>query len=407
MSGIFSVLSDSKTGMFKLQQAKKAWERDMEAMDAKDAKTLLSEKADKAQRSFALSPQQLRDHASALNAMEEAKRIGSPKAAAEQRLQEIERKIEQLKLMMRYAHGDREKLAQLAREAAILARQAGRAAKEYGSGIAAQAEAGQAGTGSLTGAATERTTTLTIAQTELSVEITVTLGDRRDGAAAAVPPVSAAAAEPMPAEAMPAEAIPAEAMPAEDMMDAPADAPAGDGSALPAEFAELVNAALAGLQATGQPMLGNGRGSKARELMQRMLAENELKVARYKEADAFGRRVEGVLATAKSIIGEAKAANMLEESEERRKARRKVFEAYDKMLEESQQEVNDLRRAAFGSSVSVEDVFHAAAEAGGAEMGGTETGWGDATGEDGSGAAAAVTAGPALPVVQTAVNLLA
>ena len=86
MSGIYSVLSDSQTGMYRLQQSKKQWERDLEAMQGKDATQRLTDKSNLARQPFALTPQQQRDHESAMTALEEAKRIGGPKAAAEQRL---------------------------------------------------------------------------------------------------------------------------------------------------------------------------------------------------------------------------------------------------------------------------------------------------------------------------------
>lgn len=385
MNGIYSVLSDSQTGMYRLQQSKKQWERDLEAMQGKDATQRLTDKSNLARQPFALTPQQQRDHESAMTALEEAKRIGGPKAAAEQRLAEVERKIQELKLMMRHAQGDREKLAQLAREAALLAREAGKAAKEYGAGVAAAAEMGKPG-GAGVGIEVERTitrTSLTVVQTEMSVDVTVTLSPDARNAAQAAPPPDA-----------PAGALAADAQAAAN------DTGSEDG-ALPAELADLVNAALAGLQsglgaANGTGGNGGVTGDKSRDMirdmMQRMLVDNGMKMSRYKEADAFGRRVEQVLGIAKGIIGEAKAANELEQSEERRKARKEAFKDYDKILEAAQDEVNDLRKAAFGSSVSVEDFLNAAA---------------DASGEGGGAAAAAITAGPALAGAQTAINLLA
>ena len=394
MNGIYSVLSDSQTGMYRLQQSKKQWERDLEAMQGKDATQRLTDKSNLARQPFALTPQQQRDHESAMTALEEAKRIGGPKAAAEQRLAEVERKIQELKLMMRHAQGDREKLAQLAREAALLAREAGKAAKEYGAGVAAAAEMGKPG-GAGVGIEVERTitrTSLTVVQTEISVDVTVTLSpDARNAAQAATAP-DAPAGAPAP-EAPPPES----GALAADAQGAANDAGSEDG-ALPAELADLVNAALAGLQsglgaANGTGGVNGGvTGDKSRDMMQRMLVDNGMKMSRYKEADAFGRRVEQVLGIAKGIIGEAKAANELEQSEERRKARKEAFKDYDKILEAAQDEVNDLRKAAFGSSVSVEDFLNAAA---------------DASGEGGGAAAAAITAGPALAGAQTAINLLA
>jgi len=390
MSGIYSVLSDSQAGMYRLQQSKKQWERDLEAMAGKDATQRLTDKADLARQPFALTPQQQRDHEGAMTAMEEAKRIGGPKAAAEQRLAEVERKIQELKLMMRHAQGDREKLAQLAREAALLAREAGKAAKEYGAGVAAAAEMGKPG-GAGVGIEIERTvtrTSLTVVQTEMSVDVTVTLSPDAQNAIGMQAPQPSPQAPPQAPPKAPQEGYATEADAAAD--PAAADY-AGDGM-LPPELAELVNAALAGLQSGMGSGTGSLGGEKGRDMMQRMLTENDMKMSRYKEADAFGRRVEQVLAAAKSIITEAKAANELDLLEERRKARKESFKDYDKILEGAQEEVDDLRKAAFGSSITVEDFLDAAAEA---------------TGEGGGADAAAVTAGPALTGAQTAVNLLA
>lgn len=383
MNGIYTALSDGQTGMFRLQQAKKQWERDLEAMNAKDANQRLTDKADQARHPFALTPQQQRDHASAMTAMEEAKRIGGPKAAAEQRLAEVERKIQELKLMMRHAQGDREKLAQLAREAAILAREAGKAAKEYGAGMAAAAEMGKPG-GTGVGIEVERTitrTSLTVMRTEMSVDVTVTLSPDAQNA---TQNAAQAAAE--------LNAPPAESGELEGEAEGAATDAATEEGMLPPELADLVNAALAGLQSNLGSTNGGIGGDRGRAMMQRMLTENDMKMSRYKEADAFGQRVEDVLRTAKSIISQAKAANELEQSEERRKARKESFKAYDKILEGAQEEVDDLRKAAFGSSISVEDFLDAVSEA---------------TGDGGGADAAAVTAGPALAGAQTAVNLLA
>ncbi|QCN98011.1 hypothetical protein D3093_16760 (plasmid) [Azospirillum argentinense] len=101
------------------------------------------------------------------------------------------------------------------------------------------------------------------------------------------------------------------------------------------------------------------QGDRIRNYIQRMMADNELKMSRYREADEFGRRVEAVLAEAKSIIAEAKAANELDRAEERRKARRESFKDYDKIVEEAQDNVNELRQAAFGSGTTLKDFVEA------------------------------------------------
>ncbi|WP_286191840.1 hypothetical protein [Roseomonas genomospecies 6] len=418
MSGIFSVLSGGQTSMFQLQQAKKDWERAMDAMDDKDATQRLADKADRAQQPFTLSPEQQRNHTAAVSALEEAKRVGGPKAVAAQRLEEVERKIAELKMMMRHNHGDREKLAQLAREAAILAKQAGRAAKEYGAGMAAAAEMGLpggAGAPSAGGITIERTitrTSVTIVQTEIAVDVTMTI--RGDGSSPGDAPPDASTAPPPPPPPLPTDGTASQ--PAGQTMAAgmaEGEEAAEDGEARSAEAAAAEAAGLAG-QATAQGAGENGgeaadgrsatgrtdeekdkekaegkaadgeggsldrllqeeapglnatsaapNGDKIRNYIQRMMADNDLKMSRYREADEFGRRVEAVLAAAKTVIAEAKAANELDQAEERRKARKESFKAYDKVVEEAQDNVNELRQAAFGSSVTLKDFVEAVSD---------------------------------------------
>ncbi len=471
MSGIFSVLSNGQTSMFRLQQAKKDWERAMDAMDDKDATQRLADKADRMQQPFTMTPEQQRNHTAAVNALEEAKRVGGPKAIAEQRLEQVERKIAELKMMMRHNQGDREKLVQLAREAAILAKQAGRAAKEYGAGIAAAAEMGLpggAGAPSAGGITIEQTitrSTVTIVQTEIAVDVTMTI--RGDGASAEGAPPDASAAPPppqplpLPMDGATAEGAAAETM-AADMAEGEEAAEEGEArsaGAVAAEAAGLAGQAAAqgagsddeeaadGKTATGKTDeekekekaegkatdgQGTGldqlmqdaatslnatpnapNGDRIRNFVQRMMADNELKMSRYREADEFGRRVEAVLAAAKTIISEAKAANELDQAEERRKARRDSFKAYDKIVEEAQDNVNELRQAAFGSSVTLKDFVDAMndtddtdSSVGDPGMEGISTGGGtDAASADSASAQAGADVG--MPALFGSVNLFA
>lgn len=475
MNGIFSALSNGQNSLFQLQKAKKDWERALEAMEGKDAKQVLTEKADQAKLPFTMTPEQQKNFTAVVNALEEAKRVGGPKAVAAQRLEEVERKIEELKMMMRHSRGDREKLVQLAREAAILAKQAGRAAKEYGAGVAAAAEMGLpggAGAPSIGGITIERTTTrtsITMVQTEIAVDVTVTI--RGDGASAdgalteGAPPDPTTVASPPP---LPADGAAAEGTTTAADMAAGEEA-AEDGEARAAEAEAAAAAGLAG-QATAQGVPADGeassdektaagkteqekekdraegktdkeaeekaadgqgtdlerlmseaapslnaapnapQGGRIRNYIQRMMADNDLKMSRYREADEFGRRVEAVLATAKSIIAEAKAANELDQAEERRKARRESFKDYDKIVEESQDNVNELRQAAFGSSTTLKDFVEAMTD-----PNGTDGGSGDPEGAGGESAVmpsadnlTALGGGDlGMPALSGSVNLLA
>ncbi len=332
MSGVFSVLSDAQAGMFRLQQARKPWEKEIAA---KDARGQLAEKAARAAQPFQLTPQQMRDHATAKAALEEARRVGGPKAAAEQRLEQVERKIEELKLAMRFAHGDRQKLAQLAHAAAMLAREAGRAAKDYAVGVANAAEMGLPGgagtTGSAIGSAigssettvTTTVTSLTVRQTEWSVSLRVASGGDGPGDARSVPP--------------------------------PEPPPEGPSLELPPDLGRMIDGALSGLAGDGGFVSAGAGSDRAHATMQRMLADHDLKMSRYKEADAFGRRVEDVLHVAKRVVGEAKIANEWDESEKRRKERRDGFKLADTIIDAAQKEVDALRQAAFGSSADATD----------------------------------------------------
>ncbi|TWA74234.1 hypothetical protein FBZ82_101249 [Azospirillum brasilense] len=481
MNGIFSALSNGQNSLFQLQKAKKDWERALEAMEGKDAKQILTEKADQAKLPFTMTPEQQKNFTAVVNALEEAKRVGGPKAVAAQRLDEVERKIEELKMMMRHSRGDREKLVQLAREAAILAKQAGRAAKEYGAGVAAAAEMGLpggAGAPSVGGITIERTTTrtsITMVQTEIAVDVTVTIrgdGEPGEGALGDGPPPGASMA--------PAPSVLATDGGAAEGTTAATDAAAGDeatedGEARSAEAVAAEAAGLAGqvsvqgeasdgkassedktsskgkaatekteqekekdraeakadkeaeeqaedgqgsdlerLMSEAAPSLNPAptapQGDRIRNYIQRMMADNDLKMSRYREADEFGRRVEAVLATAKSIIAEAKAANELDQAEERRKARRESFKDYDKIVEESQDNVNELRQAAFGSSTTLKDFVEAMTDPNGTDGGSGEP--------EGSAEGDAITASadrlPAfgggdlgMPALSGSVNLLA
>ncbi|AWJ92540.1 hypothetical protein Sp245p_16035 (plasmid) [Azospirillum baldaniorum] len=126
-------------------------------------------------------------------------------------------------------------------------------------------------------------------------------------------------------------------------------------------------------------------GDRIRNYIQRMMADNDLKMSRYREADEFGRRVEAVLAEAKSIIAEAKAANELDQAEERRKARRESFKDYDKIVEEAQDNVNELRQAAFGSGTMLKDFVEAMTT-----PDGTDATGGDSSEPDGTAGEAAI-----------------
>jgi hypothetical protein len=335
--------------MFRLRQAVRPWDDDGKSSS-------LAEKTEDNARGFSLDPEFARGAQAAKTAMEEAKRIAGPKSHAEDRLAKAEQRLKEIRQEARLAaaRGDREKLAELAREAAQMARQAGRAAKEYASGIAAAAEMGVGGDEARTGGAggatvllsstTVQTTTTTVQvrQVELSLSLTVR------GDAAATPGATGDAGSK-------GAGLPAAELPVADI----SAATVGDAGRSPTPSAaandplqSLPEVVGKGLAESGQP-IGGFNGAEGRRLLNAMINDNELKVSRYKEADAFGRRVETALGVAKSVIGEAKAANINEPDSRRRGERRKMLDELDKELEAAHEEVEDLRGAAFGSSTDL------------------------------------------------------
>ena len=181
---------------------------------------------------------------------------------------------------------------------------------------------------------TRSSTSLILQQTEVTLTIGISTGDGGSAENAADLMAANAGAE------------------ADSVADTAAGTRGQDGK-LPDDIARLVKDVLSGLGDGGLagPASAATAGTGGRSAMiQQLMADNAMKMSRYREADAFGQRVEGVLATSKRIIGEAKAANMLDESEKRRRERREGFKADDKMVDAAQKEVNALRAAAFGSS---------------------------------------------------------
>lgn len=363
MAGVFSIMSDSKTGMYKLRQASRPWDDDGKS-------STLQEKAENGGMAFSLDSAFVRGAQAAKTAMEEAIRIGGPKGAAEDRMAQAEKRLKEIRqeARMAAARGDREKLAQLASEAAQLARQAGRAAKEYAAGVAAAADMGVGGDplaaagggGSVLAVSSTTiqttTTTLQVQQVEVAVTLTIKGGGGGGPSGAVVSGELAALTANVTAQ------DPAAAATGSDEERSGDDILAGLG--LPSEIRVdgLAERVRDGLSASGQAM-GGFKGEEGRALLNAMIQDNELKVSRYKEADAFARRVETALGDAKAVIGEAKAANMNEPDSRRRAERRKALDEMDKDVHAGYEATADLRVAAFGSGVDVAAAAAPVAEA--------------------------------------------
>lgn len=134
MSSILNVLNDGRNALFALHKASRA-----ELMAP--VKTL-ADKLEEAGLKIDVSARALEGMNVAKTVLEESRAINDPKAKAEERLEKAEARIRELRLLARLyaARGDPVKLAALAREAAAVARQVGKAAGEFAEGMAATTE---------------------------------------------------------------------------------------------------------------------------------------------------------------------------------------------------------------------------------------------------------------------------
>ena len=359
MAGVFSIMSDAAAGMYKLRQASRPWDDDGKSSS-------LQEKSENGALAFSLDPEFVRGAQAAKTAMEEAIRIGGPKGAAEDRMAKAEKRLKEIRQEARLAAacGDREKLLQLAREAALLAREAGRAAKDYASGVAAAAQMGIGGDplrtaingGAINGGAINggaagvlamsstsiqtTTTTLQVQQVEVSVTLTIKGGGEGPSGTVVGGELSALSAS-LSAQGGAADAN----ANGDDLLN-------GLGLSSEINVDGLAERVGQGLSASGQA-IGGFNGPEGKALLGAMINDNELKASRYKEADAFARRVESALNDAKSVIGEAKAANSSDEDARRRGVRRKALDEMDKEVYAGFEAAADLRTAAFGSGVGL------------------------------------------------------
>lgn len=121
MSGIFSILSDGQAGLFRLQQARRAAAGGGGTSTATTGNTATATAPAKTGSASSVtdgtrhlsdllakgSPDSLTDFmrgaATALNAMKQAQQVSQPKARAEEKLQDAERRIKELRNEMRMA----------------------------------------------------------------------------------------------------------------------------------------------------------------------------------------------------------------------------------------------------------------------------------------------------------------
>lgn len=452
MSGIFSILSDGQAGLFRLQQARRAAAggtgtattgkadtgtggenagtaaastKTGSASSVTDGTRHLSELL--AKGSSDSLTDFMRGASTALNAMKQAMQVSQPKARAEEKLQDAERRIKELRNEMRMAaaRGDRAKVMQLAKEAAALAKQAGSAAKEFGRGVAASADMAAGGGISLpTQATTSTTTTVEMSQTTATVTLTAGTGAEAGAAAAArgtaeaaavTAAVTAEAPPPVPVEAPPAPSAETGADTAQTATPQTTTpqtaAQAEKDNKGGGDLATAINAAVAAVGG-GSGIDGGGEGKKDASAtgqetpranpFQAQMDANAQRTARFRETDTFARRVEMVLAAVKNVLGEAKASNAYDTDHTRRKNNREELKQYDKVVEEADKAVLELRASAFGTpggNATAMAGVTADADTAGADTAGAEGGTGIEAG------AGAVTAAVPVPA-GTTVNVL-
>lgn len=378
MSGIFSILSDGQSSLFRLQQARRsaggsgsggaagtsgaAAGTDATTKNAGQHLADLLKQGTAASGSSGLSDY-VRNASSAMAAMEQAQRIGNPKAHAEERLQDAERRIRDLKAEMRMAiaRGDRDKAMKLAREAAALAKQVGQAAKDYGRGMAAAAEMGLGGGAGLS-TQTQTTTTTTVTTVTMSqTTATVTVAASVDGAGGEAAGADAGGADAAAAPAAMPVTVPDVVVPPPEAgttglpsaggeSASAGPVPKDDDEKQGADLAAAINAAMSALGGDAASGTGTGNSpSSTGNPFQSQMTDNALRMSRYREADTFARRVEAVLAAIKNVLGEAKVSNDYDTDQTRRKERREELKEYDKVVAEADKAVNELRSSAFGS----------------------------------------------------------
>lgn len=310
MSAIHSVISEGQSSLFRLRQSTHTHN------SSDDKSNTLASKLNEA--GLTLEADKVRQEAAetAVTAFEQARLIGGPKAAAEEKLERAEKRIRELRqeARMAAARGDREKLAQLSREAAQVARLAGKAASDFSVGVSNAAAMGKgAGDGSTT---TISETSITLQQTEVTVQIT--LSDDASAPVNVEQPADIALTPDM------EEGTPAETGMSQDELDQ-----------------------LLGL---ADSLSTDSQESQSSNMFAEAAANNDLARQRWKEADAFGRRIETVLGNVRAVINEAKRANDSDPDYESRRLRRKSLEEDDKSIAEAQEAVNDMRASAYDAS---------------------------------------------------------
>jgi len=306
MSSIMNVLGDGRNALFNLHKTTRA-----ELMA--QPKTL-ADKLEAAGLTVDLSSRAWQGMNIARTALEEARTIGGPKAAAEERLEKAEARIRELRLLARLyaARGDRVKLASLAREAASVARQVGKAASEFSVGMAATT-ARDEGSSSMS---VSQTTTLSVASVEMSAASTSTSVSTAEGGA-----VDASLTTTSSSTTLAATSV---SITSETSLTVTAGDRSGSSSS---ETASTTGTATPWATA---------------------IARGEAWRARHEEAEAFLRRGRAVLVQVKAIITEAKRANEADPDDLAREDRKKELEEDEKSISDANDAFKDVTAAVNG-----------------------------------------------------------
>lgn len=296
MSSILNVLGDGRNALFSLHKTTRA--------ELMAQPRTLADKLEAAGLTIDLSKTAWEGMNVAKAALEEARKIGGPKANAEERMEKAEARIRDLRLLARLyaARGDRAKLATLAREAAAVARQVGKAASEFSVGMAATTARDEGGSTQVSLSSSTTLTSVSVETSSSSSEAVLT-SDPSTGADPAATLTTTNSSTTLSATSI----------------------------SLTSETSLTIGSA--GSPVSSSDESGSETGSST--IWGGVMARGEAWRARHEEAEAFLRRGRVVLAQVKAIITEAKRAAETDPDEKAREERKKELEEYEKSISDA------------------------------------------------------------------------
>jgi len=297
MSSILNVLGEGRSALFSFHKTTRA--------ELMAQPRTLADKLEAAGLTIDLSKTAWEGMNIAKAALEEARKIGGPKANAEERMEKAESRIRELRLLARLyaARGDRVKLASLAREAASVARQVGKAASEFSVGMAATTARDEGASSSIS---FSRSTTLTASSVEMS---------------------SSSSSETV------LTAVSAAGVDAAATMTTTSSSATLTATSISLTSETSLTVGTGGLSGSSTDESVSEAGSSS--IWGAAMARGEAWRARHDEAEAFLRRGRTVLAQVKAIITEAKRAAETDPDEKAREERKKELEEYEKSISDA------------------------------------------------------------------------